>query len=416
MSEVVIRAENLSKRYRLGARFAGYGRLTESLWQTLQASARRRGSNHNGSIENDIWALKDVSLEVNEGEVVGLIGRNGAGKSTLLRILSKITEPTNGRAEIFGTVGSLLDVGTGFHPELTGRENVFLNGSILGMSRRDISRRFDEIVAFAEVAKFIDTPVKRYSSGMYLRLAFSVAAHLEADILIVDEVLSVGDAGFVRKCLSKLDQVAAGGRTVLLVSHNIATVQRLCSSAALLDEGKLLARGVAGEITSRYLAGLASSRIGWERAHPVDKVAYFSRVYLVDEKCVQLDLVTSDMRLGVLIEFVISQPTRLLQLGLALTDANGDIIFGSAPMDSGGDLPQGPGKFKALVRLPREILLPRTYGIMASLWSETQGPIDRVDSIRFHVEGADGLATRVPGGRPGSLAIRCGWDIESDSR
>ena len=207
-----------------------------------------------------IWALKDVSFDINRGEVVGIIGRNGAGKSTLLKILSEITEPTEGRVEIHGRVGSLLEVGTGFHPELTGRENVYLNGAILGMKRAEIERKFDEIVAFAEVEKFIDTPVKHYSSGMYLRLAFAVAAHLEPEILIVDEVLAVGDAAFQKKCLGKMAGVAKEGRTVLFVSHNMPAITRLCERAILLDEGRLLQDGVSHQVVKAYLnAGLGTT-------------------------------------------------------------------------------------------------------------------------------------------------------------
>ena len=203
--------------------------------------------------QEDFWALKDVSFEVKQGEVVGIIGRNGAGKSTLLKILSRITEPTTGRVEIDGRVASLLEVGTGFHPELTGRENIFLNGAILGMHRAEIKRKFDEIVAFAEVEKFLDTPVKRYSSGMYVRLAFAVAAHLEPEILIVDEVLAVGDAEFQKKCMGKMQDVASGGRTVLFVSHNMAAVQTLCGRGILLDQGRLILDGKSSEAVKHYL-------------------------------------------------------------------------------------------------------------------------------------------------------------------
>ncbi len=200
------------------------------------------------------WALRDVSFELHEGEVLGLVGRNGAGKSTLLRVLSRITDPTCGRAEVYGRVGSLLEVGTGFHPELTGRQNVYLNGSILGMSRRDIARKFEEVVEFSGVGAFIDTPVKRYSSGMQVRLAFAVAAHFEPDVMIVDEVLAVGDAEFQRKCLAKMDDAASGGRTVLFVSHNLNAVQRLCTRCVLLDGGRVVADGAVEDVARQYLS------------------------------------------------------------------------------------------------------------------------------------------------------------------
>ena len=249
----IITAENLGKQYRLGTEGAAYLTVREAI-----TSALRRGpeAGQNGAAsKRTIWALRDVNLEVLPGEVLGIIGRNGAGKSTLLKILSRVTEPTTGRARLFGRVGSLLEVGTGFHPELTGRENVFLNGSILGMSRKEIQRRFDEIVAFAEVEKFVDTPVKRFSSGMYLRLAFAVAAHLEPEILIVDEVLAVGDAAFQQRCLGRMREVATEGRTVLFVSHNMAAVSALCTKAMVLGQGRIeFAPGDVRTAIEKYLA------------------------------------------------------------------------------------------------------------------------------------------------------------------
>jgi lipopolysaccharide transport system ATP-binding protein len=242
MSDVAIRVEGLGKQYRLGTQQERYYTLADQIkkWTSVRRLIRRSQLKEKRPM---FWALKDVSFEVNRGEVVGIIGRNGAGKSTLLKILSRITEPTEGGADIYGRVGSLLEVGTGFHPELTGRENVFLNGAILGMRRAEIIRKFDEIVGFAEVEKFIDTPVKHYSSGMYTRLAFAVAAHLEPEILVVDEVLAVGDAQFQKKCLGKMGEVAKGGRTVLFVSHNMAAVQALCTKAIRLQSGKLMGYG-----------------------------------------------------------------------------------------------------------------------------------------------------------------------------
>ena len=232
----IIRVENLSKLYYLGGSGAAYSTLRETVMEVARKPLRYLRGNNNSQA---LWALKDVSFEVMPGDVVGIVGRNGAGKSTLLKVLSRIVEPTTGRVELYGRVASLLEVGTGFHPELTGRENIFLNGSILGMTRQEIDRKFDEIVAFAEVEKFIDTPVKRYSSGMYVRLAFAVAGHLEPEILVVDEVLAVGDAAFQKKCLGKMRDVASMGRTVIFVSHNMAAVSSLCSKAMVLWEGKV---------------------------------------------------------------------------------------------------------------------------------------------------------------------------------
>ena len=233
----IIRVEGLSKLYYLGGSGAAYSTLRETLMESLRKPVRYLRRGNSGS--EKLWALSDVSFEVTPGDVVGIIGRNGAGKSTLLKVLSRIVEPTSGRVELYGRVASLLEVGTGFHPELTGRENIYLNGSILGMSRREIETKFDEIVAFAEVEKFIDTPVKRYSSGMYVRLAFAVAAHLEPEILVVDEVLAVGDAAFQKKCLGRMRDVASTGRTVIFVSHNMAAVSSLCTKAMVLWEGKV---------------------------------------------------------------------------------------------------------------------------------------------------------------------------------
>src|SRR6266542_2944700 len=231
----IIRAENIGKLYRIGARREWRPTLRDSITRAFRNPLGR--FRRNGNSETTIWALKDVSFEAPPGEVVGIIGRNGAGKSTLLKILSRITQPTTGQVDIYGRIGSLLEVGTGFHSELSGRENIYLNGAILGMKRTEINHRFDEIVAFAEMDRFIDTPVKHYSSGMYLRLAFAVAAHLQPDILLVDEVLAVGDAQFQRKCLGKMDQVANQGKTVLLVSHNMSAVSSLCRSGILLKAG-----------------------------------------------------------------------------------------------------------------------------------------------------------------------------------
>src|SRR6187401_430063 len=265
MSDSIIKVEGLSKRYllehqatRTGGAFQ-YKRFSDVLSDVASKPARwlaARRDRHagtgvdRGSQLEEFWALKDVSFDIRRGEVAGIIGRNGAGKSTLLKILSRITEPTKGRIEIDGRVASLLEVGTGFHPELTGRENIFLNGAILGMTRAEIRTKFDEIVAFAEVEKFLDTPVKRYSSGMYVRLAFAVAAHLEPEILVVDEVLAVGDAEFQKKCLDKMDDVSRGGRTILFVSHNMQAITRLCSRCILLDKGRVLMDGEPHRVAS----------------------------------------------------------------------------------------------------------------------------------------------------------------------
>ncbi len=273
MSDIAIRVEGLSKQYRIG-KLERYRTLRDTLADSVTAPFRRIGSMLRPSAPNGseppsetIWALKDVSFEVPRGAVLGVIGRNGAGKSTLLKVLSRITDPTEGRVQIHGRVGSLLEVGTGFHPELTGRENIFLNGAVLGMKRAEISRKFDEIVAFAEVERFIDTPVKRYSSGMYMRLAFAVAAHLDPEVLVVDEVLAVGDAEFQKKCLGKMGDISKRGRTVLFVSHNLSAVQALCGRALLLDSGSLRRQGPIEQVMGEYTRSLASR--GNSRDRPV---------------------------------------------------------------------------------------------------------------------------------------------------
>jgi len=246
----IVHVEGLSKQYEIGAREAYYETLRETLMKTLSGQQRQ-------SPKEFIWALRDVTFDANPGDVIGVIGRNGAGKSTMLKVLSRITEPTAGRVDLYGRVGSLLEVGTGFHPELTGRENILLNGAILGMRRAEILRKFDEIVGFAEVEKFIDTPVKRYSSGMYLRLAFAVAAFLESEILLVDEVLAVGDSSFQKKCLGKMRDVSHSGRTVFFVSHNMAAVEGLCNRCLFIEEGRLAGDGTPHELIAKYLAAEA---------------------------------------------------------------------------------------------------------------------------------------------------------------
>jgi lipopolysaccharide transport system ATP-binding protein len=277
MSNLAIRCEGLSKQYRIGAPYERYKALRDVITDAAAAPFRRIRASRNGhgnsnghqppntqvSIDDTyIWALDDISLEIEAGEVVGIVGRNGAGKSTLLRVLSRITKPTRGRARVYGRVGSLLEVGTGFHPELTGRENVFLNGAILGMRKTEIGRKFDEIVAFAEVEKFIDTPVKRYSTGMYMRLAFAVAAHMETEVLIVDEVLGVGDASFQKKSFQRMSEIGRHGRTILFVSHNMSALRGICKQAVVIDHGKLVAQGEVNHTIDQYLAQIGDEPQG----------------------------------------------------------------------------------------------------------------------------------------------------------
>src|SRR5947208_3301779 len=336
MNNTVIQAEGLSKLYRRGLQVDdGLRHSLEEFLRSPVASLRRKK-------EETFWALKDVSLEVREGEVLGLIGRNGAGKTTLLKILSRITQPTTGWAEIHGRVGSLLEVGTGCHPELTGRENTFLSGAILGMSRREIISKFDEIVAFAELEKFIDTPVKRYSSGMYVRLAFAVAAHLNPEILLVDEVLAVGDVDFQRKCVGSMQSVANSGRTVLLVSHNLALIESLCQSAVWLDRGAMRATGTAQDVVSDYVKqsrSRTSPNLLDNPGRGPHSIARFSSIQILDrdgQECQDLSM-GSDLviRLGIVADQLIRQPC----VGVIIVTPHNQRIFYCGNRDAGYDLP-----------------------------------------------------------------------------
>jgi len=358
----IIKVTGLSKQYRIGVRDASYGTLRESLMSGLSAPFRRLRRSESDNGEEILWALRDVSFEVAPGEVVGIIGRNGAGKSTLLKILSRVTEPTAGLIELYGRVGSLLEVGTGFHPELTGRENVYLNASILGMARREVETKFDEIISFAEIEKFMETPVKRYSSGMYLRLAFAVAAHLEPEILIVDEVLAVGDAAFQRKCLGKMDQVAKEGRTVLFVSHNMAAVQSLCQRAIWLDQGRVQEDGETGAVVGSYLHRSFSSQAEqvWEDVETApgnDRVRLRS-VRVRPEEGLSSDPITIRTPLVFEFEFWNLQPGTRLNLSLHIYGQDGVIAFNTVPYHEpvwhGNPFPAG--LFRSVCHVPGDLL------------------------------------------------------------
>lgn len=355
MADIVIRAEALGKKYRIShEQNQPYRTLRETIAQSLQL--RRRAKRE----VEEFWALKDVSFEVVRGDVVGIVGRNGAGKSTLLKLLSRITDPTLGAIELNGRVASLLEVGTGFHPELTGRENVFLNGSILGMRREEVRRKFDEIVAFAEVEKFIDTPVKRYSSGMYMRLAFSVAAHLEPEILIVDEVLAVGDSTFQKKCLGRMEEVSSSGRTVLFVSHNIGALLSICNKGILLDAGRCIATGDIGAIARQYQQGSAVQRtqIDPKMMGGTLRSIRFDEIWL------------NDLPLGGAWSVQPSDEIEIRVVGEALEDVpefvSAIALFSQGVRlltceDEPGLLPKGA--FDVRVRLPAKLLRPGEYAI-----------------------------------------------------
>ncbi|MEZ8222125.1 lipopolysaccharide transport system ATP-binding protein [Candidatus Fervidibacteria bacterium JGI MDM2 JNZ-1-D12] len=381
MSDIAIRVEKLSKRYRIGQRERYYA-LRDVLARSLTAPFRwfsrdRRLSVNDSQSPNYIWALKEVSFEVKRGEVVGIIGRNGAGKTTLLKILARITEPTEGYAEVYGRVGSLLEVGTGFHPELTGRENIYFSGAILGMKKREIDKKFDEIVAFAEIEKFIDTPVKYYSTGMYVRLAFAVAAHLDPEILLVDEVLAVGDIQFQKKCLGKMGDVAKGGRTVLFVSHQMNQIRRLCERVIWLDSGRIRQAGPAHEVTSAYEAALTSGEGAREQLPDAPKVkARFLRWEIVEPQNSQPNILTSFGPVSIQFTLQVNEPIRFGVHGIALFSTDGQLMWGTAAYNL--NLPQGQHFFH--YKIPFLPLRPGAYYWRVSLYDE-QGLVDVWDCV-----------------------------------
>jgi|KBSMisStandDraft_5_1062788.scaffolds.fasta_scaffold21882_3 lipopolysaccharide transport system ATP-binding protein len=380
MSRLAIRVKDLGKQYTLGRSRASYRTLRETLMEAVARPFERVKVGRRGKRPpaETIWALRDVSFEVGDGEAVGVIGRNGAGKSTLLKILSRITMPTQGRAEIHGRVGSLLEVGTGFHPELTGRENTYLNGAILGMRNREIDKRFDDIVQFAELEKFVDTPVKHYSSGMYMRLAFAVAAHLETEILLIDEVLAVGDLAFQKRCLGKMEEVAAAGRTVLFVSHNMTAVSALCGRAIWVESGTLGADGPADEVTGRYLQALASGDfqfVNSEHGLKIESVTLWNgageRTQFFspgDDLCVQ-------------IAFEAEKPLTGVYVRLLVESIQGSCFAANMLLD--GQRPDAlEGRGVLACRFKSLPLLPQSYTVkMAVVGPDAREPIVRVQEV-----------------------------------
>jgi lipopolysaccharide transport system ATP-binding protein len=377
MSDIAIRVENLGKKYKIGANQARYQTLRESIVNGFSYSIERIKGN-SPKENNIIWALKDINFEVKHGEVLGIIGRNGAGKSTLLKILSRITRPTTGRFELNGRVGSLLEVGTGFHPELTGRENIYLSGAILGMKRKEINRKFDEIVDFAEIEKFLDTSVKHYSSGMYMRLAFSVAAHLEPEILLVDEVLAVGDVAFQNKCLNKMDNIANQGRTILFVSHNLTAIGKLCPKSILLNNGKIDQINQSKLSINKYLESLSNAtnnfieRIGTQRAK-------ITHITILNKD----DIASSILSMGDTVKIIISGETTSKQLeftvAIQLVSMDGSIIL------YGADLftpikPQSDLTFSFSVKIQELLVMPGEYYF--NFWIGKSG-IEEFDYIKY---------------------------------
>ena len=369
MSDPVIQVENLGKRYTLGHQQEGHSRYV-ALRDVITGGAKsmvrrlRHPSKHQTSTSREeFWALKDVSFEVKQGEVVGIIGRNGAGKSTLLKLLSRITEPTTGQIRLRGRVASLLEVGTGFHPELTGRENISLNGAILGMSRAEINRKFDEIVEFAEVSRFLDTPVKRYSSGMYVRLAFAVAAHLEPEILVVDEVLAVGDIQFQKKCLGKMGEVSQSGKTVIVVSHNMAVIRSLCSQAILLDQGGKVFDGNPEEAITSFLNNSIESEAEYTWAERSCNEIVFKRAFISNskEEIVEILNVSDDFYIN--LEYEVNSPMDGIRIGFLMKNQEDVIICGSNVPDVIKDC-KSIGSYVTRCRFPAHTLNSGRYSIM----------------------------------------------------
>jgi lipopolysaccharide transport system ATP-binding protein len=391
----IIKVENLSKQYRIGTAEATRYNLREALTEFLKAPIKRRKKERRPTSEI-IWALKDVSFNVEPGEVVGLIGKNGAGKSTLLKVLSRITEPTSGRVELYGRIGSLLEVGTGFHPELTGRENVFLNGAILGMGRAEIARKFDEIVAFSEIEKFIDTPVKWYSSGMYLRLAFAVAAHLEPEILFLDEVLAVGDMAFQFKCFNKIQQIKKDGCTILFVSHSMQAVDRLCKRTIYLSNGSVVGDGPSPEIANAYLSTLMSStrKIAaerrWEDPHeaPGNEVARLCsvRIHTAEgDPCSTIDI---DRPVAVRMEYEVLEPGHLLAPNFHFYTEAGVLAFITNDLDPRWRLrPRPKGHYSSTAWIPGNFLAEGILIVAVCLSTH--------DPVRVHFFETDAIAFQV---------------------
>lgn len=407
----VLRAENLTKRYYLGDRLPNS--LRDTITSVLRTSRKR-------DEKDTLWALKDVSFEVSDGETLGIIGSNGAGKSTLLKILSRITKPTGGRAEICGRVGSLLEVGTGFHNELSGRENIYLNGAILGMKRAEINKKFDEIVDFSEIERFLDTPLKHYSSGMYMRLAFSVAAHLDPEVLIVDEVLAVGDVGFQKKCLGKMRDIGESGRTVLFVSHDMNSISRLCKRAIWLERGEIRGDGQAAAVVSEYLN--EQTRSGSERTWddvltaPGNEVARLRALRVIDRERRSLPSADIKQSVGIEMTFDVLGNDKVLIPNLHFYNEQGNCIFVSHDWNSGWrDRPRPAGTYTSTAWIPSNFLAEGTVFVTAAL--STYKPlivhfVER-DAVTFRViDSLDGDSARgdYAGLLPGIVRPMLEWE------
>ena len=417
-----VRVEDLSKRYRIGAQLNSDEALVSSLARQLAAPLRnyrrlrdlRRFADEKDE-ENVVWALRDVSFELAPGDILGVVGRNGAGKSTLLKVLSRITEPTTGRVDLRGRVASLLEVGTGFHPDLTGRENVFLNGTMLGMSRREVASRLDDILEFAEIHKFADTPVKRYSSGMYVRLAFSVAAHLDPDVLIADEVLAVGDAEFQRKSLGEMRGVAEGGRTVIFVSHNHALVSSLCNRAIWLERGRLMGSGDVEDVLNVYAASQESH--GSDVAHRTDRLGnarvHVTETFLREPGGAPTTAVAAGRPLELVVRYAGDGELGRLSVNVTIETLLRERIATVSNLLSGDELTSVPATGALVCSLEGLPLNEGDYMLTVRLDVDGQTADFIADTSRFHVDPAGFYATRaVPGARSGALLLEHGWRLE----
>ncbi len=419
MAKTAILVDHIGKQYRLGQQATTYRTLRETLAEGF--GSRERKNRHALTESQSIWALKDVSFEVKQGQVLGVVGRNGAGKSTLLKVLSRVTEPTEGTAEIHGRVGSLLEVGTGFHPELTGRENIYLNGAILGMKKTEIENKFDEIVSFAEVEKFIDTPVKRYSSGMYLRLAFAVAAHLEPEILVVDEVLAVGDAEFQRKCLGKMSDVAKEGRTVMFVSHNMSAILRLTEETLVIDKGQLLLRAPTTEAVDFYLSrGLTQEgqRI-WQPDEIPANAAPFkpTAIRLVDKKGHVIDTARSVDDFYIELEYQIAKAIKGLRVGIYIITSRGEFVFTSFDTDDTAAFNEHTlrekGCYISRCKIPANLLNAGRFvvGVNASAYRIKTYFHDE-QALAFNVDASGAPGMQWPEPRLGPVRPALNWEIK----
>lgn len=403
----IIKVEQLSKQYRIGTRQASYGTLRDTIAGALRAPLKGLRNRRGGET---IWALKEVSFEIMPGEVVGIIGRNGAGKSTLLKVLSRITEPTAGRVELYGRLASLLEVGTGFHPELTGRENIYLNGAILGMKRTEIERKFDEIVAFAEVETFLDTPVKHYSSGMYVRLAFAVAAHLEPEILLIDEVLAVGDVAFQNKCLGKMGEVAKHGRTVVFVSHQMGAIAQLCGKALLLNQGAIVKEGDTQRVIDYYMNEVSSGTSGgFTASSQSDKDIFITRAQALDSEGKTKSYFSHKEPIVIAITCKINRWLPNSIMGFFVRDHRGRKVF-TTKNPEWSKLGQNNKEVSVTATIPLAFLVPGKYVFTFAVSLPNVGAVDWVEDVLpiTIIDGGSEFSAH-EGGDYGCVFANCDW-------